>query len=46
MQNQLQVFENQTFGKIRLVEINGQIWFVGKDAAELLGYEVERNAIK
>ena len=46
MQNQLQVFENQAFGKIRLVEINGQIWFVGKDAAELLGYEAERNAIK
>jgi len=39
MQNQLQVFENKEFGQIRTVEIDGQIWFVGKDVAVILGYE-------
>lgn len=36
--NNLQIFENQEFGSIRTVTINGEPWFVGKDIAEALGY--------
>jgi len=45
MKNQLQVFENQEFGKIRVIEIDGQPWFVGKDVAAVLGYDQARKAI-
>lgn len=38
MKNQLQVFENEDFGKIRVVEIDGAPWFVGKDVTSILGY--------
>ena len=31
MINQVQVFENNNFGKVRIVEIDGQPWFLGKD---------------
>ena len=41
----LQVFNNEEFGQIRTVEINGEPWFVGKDIASALGYSAERNAI-
>lgn len=43
--NELEIFENEKFGKLRTVEINGEPWFVGKDVAEALGYEKARNAI-
>lgn len=36
--NNLQIFNNPEFGKIRTVEENGEAWFVGKDVAEILGY--------
>lgn len=36
--NNLQVFENTEFGKIRALEINGEPWFVGKDVTQILGY--------
>ena len=39
MMNQLQVFENKEFGKIRTVEINSEPYFVGKDVADILGYQ-------
>lgn len=39
MKNQIQVFENKEFGKIRVVEIDGQPWFAGKDVTGILGYE-------
>lgn len=37
--NQLQIFENKEFGKIRTVEINNEPYFVGKDVADILGYQ-------
>lgn len=43
--NNLQVFKNDQFGEIRTVEIGGEPWFVGKDVAEILGYQKPRNAI-
>lgn len=38
MQNKLQVFENETFGQVRMVLKDNEPWFVGKDVAEALGY--------
>lgn len=43
--NDLQVFENPEFGKIRTVIIDGEPWFVGKDIAETLGFSNSRDAI-
>ena len=43
--NQLQIFENKEFGKIRTVEINNEPYFVGKDVAEILGYANTRDAL-
>lgn len=46
MTNNLQVFTNSEFGSIRTVEIDGQIYFVGKDVANLLGYKDTDKAIR
>lgn len=35
---QLKIFENEEFGQIRTVMRDGEVWFVGKDVAEALGY--------
>ena len=43
--NEVKVFSNAEFGEIRTVEINGEIWFVGKDVAEVLGYSNTRDAL-
>ena len=32
------VFNHPQFGELRTVEIDGVVWFVGKDVAEALGY--------
>lgn len=36
--NCMQIFENEMFGSLRTVMIDGEPWFVGKDVAEALGY--------
>lgn len=46
MENSLQIFKNEDFGKIRGVMIDGVPYFVGKDVAEALGYKKARNALK
>lgn len=38
MMNELQIFNHDEFGKVRVVEINNEPWLVGKDVAEALGY--------
>ena len=43
--NHIKVFDNPEFGQVRIVPINNQPWFVGKDVAEILGYAKPRNAI-
>jgi prophage antirepressor-like protein len=43
--SQLQIFNNDIFGNIRGLEINGQGWLVGKDIAESLGYNEPNKAI-
>ena len=43
--NEIKIFENPEFGKVRSVMIGDEPWFVGKDVAEALGYTKARNAI-
>lgn len=38
MEDNIQIFENPEFGSIRIIEQNGEPWFVARDVAELLGY--------
>lgn len=38
--NELQVFENEEFGKVRVVEIDNEPWFVANDIAKTLGYRM------
>lgn len=42
----IQIFENKELGKVRTLEINNTPFFVGKDVAEILGYERSDNAIR
>lgn len=39
MGNEIRVFNSEEFGKVRGIEINGEPWLVGKDVAEILGYD-------
>lgn len=43
--NELQIFNNPDFGQVRVVNINGEAWLVGKDVAEVLGYENQNRDI-
>ena len=43
--NELQVFNNPEFGKVRTTVIDGEPWFVGADVATALGYSNVRDAI-
>lgn len=45
MDNNIQIFENSEFGKIRTLQINNQPYFVGKDVATVLGYSNPRKAL-
>lgn len=44
--NELKIFENPAFGKVRVVEQGSEPWFVGKDVAEILGYSNTPKAIR
>lgn len=46
MNNELQIFNNEEFGDIRVLNIENEPWFVGKDIADILGYERTDNAIR
>ena len=43
--NEIKVFDNPEFGKVRTMEINGEPYFVGKDVAIILGYAKPENAL-
>ena len=45
MENKLQIFNNEQFGSIRTMELDGKPYFVGKDVAEVLGYSNTRDAL-
>ena len=36
--NEMMVFNNEMFGDLRAVNIDGEVWLVGKDVVEALGY--------
>lgn len=44
--NELQIFQNDEFGKIRVLDKDGESWFVGIDVAKALGYSNPSNAIQ
>lgn len=37
----LSIFKNEKFGQLRCIEINSEIWFVGKDVIDTLGYKTD-----
>ena len=43
--NNIQIFNNNEFGNVRVVQINNIPYFVGKDVAEILGYNEPHKAI-
>ena len=46
MENSFKIFQHEKFGKIRVIYLNGVIYFVGKDVAIALGYKDTVNALK
>ncbi len=42
----LTIFNNPQFGEIRTTQINGEIYFIGKDVAKALGYQDTYGALK
>ena len=43
--NNLQVFQNEAFGQMRVIVKDGEPWFAGKDVAEALGYNNTKKAL-
>lgn len=41
----IQIFNNEQFGQVRVITKDGEPWFVGKDVAEILGYANTRDAL-
>ena len=41
----MKIFENEMFGSVRTIEKDNNVWFVGKDVAEILGYKNNRTAL-
>ena len=44
--NEVQIFDNPEFGKVRTAVVDDEPWFVGKDVAEALGYENINKAVQ
>lgn len=44
--NHVEIFKNPEFGSVRVVEIGGEPWLVGKDVALALGYKNPQEAIR
>jgi putative antirepressor len=42
---ELKIFQNEQFGRVRTLEIENEPYFVGKDVAEILGYTNTRKAL-
>lgn len=45
MSKEIQIFKNEQFGQIRTLMKDGELWFVGKDIAEALGYSNTKDAL-
>ena len=46
MENQIQVFTNEDFGKVRVISIEDEPYFVGTDVAKILGYANPNTTLK
>ena len=42
---EIQIFKHEKFGNIRTINKNGEPWFVGKDVANVLGYQNASKAV-
>ena len=42
---ELKTFKNETFGEVRVVEVNGEPWFCAVDVTKALGYYDGRKAL-
>lgn len=42
---ELQTFQHEQFGDLRIYDENGEVWFIGKDVATALGYNNQSKAI-
>lgn len=43
--NNLQIFENERFGRVRTIEQNGEPWFIARDVCECLSIGKYRDAV-
>ncbi len=39
MNNKLEIFKNEEFGEVKVLELNGEPWFVGNEITKILGYK-------
>lgn len=46
MEHKVKIFKHAQFGELRVVMIEGEPWFVGKDVASALGYSNPQRAIR
>lgn len=46
MTYELQIFNNEEFGQVRTLVVDGEPWFVGKDVAIALGYAKPTDAVR
>lgn len=46
MENKLQQFHSEEFGQVRVLEIEGQPWFIGRDVTDILKYRNGRDALR
>ena len=44
--NEIQIFNNEEFGSVRSLTVNGEPYFIGKDVAVALGYENPSKAVR
>jgi prophage antirepressor-like protein len=45
MNKEIQIFKNEKFGEVRLIEVNGRVMFVASDVAKALGYADPKQAV-
>ncbi|WP_321825638.1 BRO family protein [Clostridium butyricum] len=46
MNNEIEIFKNEELGNVRILNINGDPWFIASDVAKSLGYKNTSDAIK
>lgn len=46
MENKIQIFKNSAFGKISMISIGGEPWFVAKDVCDVLGIQNVSDTVK